>query len=151
MTPQNSPKRKTFKALLGAGAAVTLLPGQWKKPVVDAVLLPAHAQTSTDPGNQPPVGQNFTVDALADSSLIITLGSRVSDPDGDPLTINIVGSGVLSGGLTISSATVSGPLQISVSVSNGTGDIYIDYTVSDGTATSPVYRITVTNLDGPTA
>lgn len=42
-------RRDLLKALAAAGGAVTtasLLPGQWAKPVVEAGVLPAHAQTS---------------------------------------------------------------------------------------------------------
>lgn len=40
-------RRRLLKAIGGGTAAgATLLPGRWSKPVVDAVLLPAHAQTS---------------------------------------------------------------------------------------------------------
>jgi len=43
------PRRKVLKALV-AGSAVTTSP-IWVKPVVNSVLLPAHAQTSTTPGD----------------------------------------------------------------------------------------------------
>ncbi len=45
-----SARRKLLKSLVaGGGAAVTAnsLPDKWAKPVVDSVLLPAHAQTTT--------------------------------------------------------------------------------------------------------
>ncbi len=38
-------KRKTLKTLLGIGA-VSALPTSWKKPIVEMVVLPAHAETS---------------------------------------------------------------------------------------------------------
>ena len=48
----NSARRKLLKSLtLGGAATVTAksLPGEWKKPVVNTVVLPAHAQTSPPP------------------------------------------------------------------------------------------------------
>ena len=44
-------RRKLLKALLGAGAVVTgsnILPDKWAKPVIDTVILPAHAGFSPD-------------------------------------------------------------------------------------------------------
>jgi hypothetical protein len=49
MGDTNSGRRKLLKSLtIGGAATVTAksLPGEWKKPVIDTVLLPAHAQTS---------------------------------------------------------------------------------------------------------
>jgi len=60
-TKKANNRRRLLKALAGAGGVFTagkLLPEQWTRPVVDAVTLPAHAQTSAtyfgvvDPGNQ---------------------------------------------------------------------------------------------------
>lgn len=42
-------KRRLLKALAGGGSVIAgsaILPVQWKQPVVDSVVLPAHAQTS---------------------------------------------------------------------------------------------------------
>lgn len=46
-----SGRRKLLKALLGAGAVATgsnLLPDKWTKPIIDTVILPAHAGFSPD-------------------------------------------------------------------------------------------------------
>lgn len=45
---ENLPRRKALKLAAGGGAVVgsTLLAGQWSTPLVKAVILPAHAQTS---------------------------------------------------------------------------------------------------------
>ncbi len=45
-------RRQLLKALAAAGGAVTaasMLPGKWSKPVIEAGVLPAHAQTSALP------------------------------------------------------------------------------------------------------
>lgn len=57
----DNPRRSTLKTLLVGGGTLTLgaLPSQWSKPVVDSVMLPAHAQTTetdsppTDTGPAP--------------------------------------------------------------------------------------------------
>jgi hypothetical protein len=56
-------RRRVFKALLGAGGAVATanaLPDRWTRPVVESVLLPAHAQATT-----PLVNGTFTGTATA--------------------------------------------------------------------------------------
>ncbi len=61
-SPRNLYRRKAFKALTGGllfGSAGSLIPNKWTKPVINAVMLPVHAQTTicapdavtiTDPG-----------------------------------------------------------------------------------------------------
>lgn len=46
-----SRRRAVLVALLGAGAPLSqkVIPGKWAAPVVNAVMLPAHAQTSEEP------------------------------------------------------------------------------------------------------
>jgi hypothetical protein len=46
---RNESRRTALKTLMAGGGFVTLsaLPARWAKPVVDAVMLPAHAQTSS--------------------------------------------------------------------------------------------------------
>lgn len=52
-TPQLEPRpaatrerRKLLMVIGGGGMAAAVLPGKWSKPIIDAVVLPAHAQTS---------------------------------------------------------------------------------------------------------
>jgi len=50
--PSQSSRRKLIKALLGTGAAIgsaSLLPQRWTRPVISAIVLPAHAQLSPPP------------------------------------------------------------------------------------------------------
>lgn len=47
---KNSGRRKLLKSVVAGGGAATvakLLPDQWARPVVDAIVLPSHAQTSS--------------------------------------------------------------------------------------------------------
>lgn len=53
---RNLYRRHALKALTGGllfGSAATLLPSKWTKPVVNAVILPSHAQTSPGTDNNP--------------------------------------------------------------------------------------------------
>lgn len=48
-TPENEGRRRLLKQITAAGAAVgtvAALPDRWTKPLVDAVIVPLHAQTS---------------------------------------------------------------------------------------------------------
>ena len=51
---QNESRRTALKTLMTGGGFATLsaLPAQWVKPVVDAVMLPVHAQTSAAPNGK---------------------------------------------------------------------------------------------------
>lgn len=40
-------KRNTLKGLVGLTVITTALPSKWSKPIVKGIVLPAHAQTST--------------------------------------------------------------------------------------------------------
>ena len=53
---RESARRSVLKRLLvGGGVAATakMLPDQWHKPVVESVILPAHAGTSDEPNVKP--------------------------------------------------------------------------------------------------
>ena len=59
-TPEE--RRKALKKILAGTGAVTVAaaaPEKWTTPVVDSVVLPAHAQTSTDP-TPPTIPLNFS-------------------------------------------------------------------------------------------
>jgi hypothetical protein len=44
--PVAARRRVLKKALIGATAGAVLLPERWLKPVIEAVIVPAHAETS---------------------------------------------------------------------------------------------------------
>jgi hypothetical protein len=70
-TEETLGRRQLLKALAatgGAAAAASLLPGKWAKPVIEAGVLPAHAQVS--PGPQPteqPTEEPLEYSVLCDS------------------------------------------------------------------------------------
>lgn len=45
-------RRRSLKQLALTSGVLLALPMQWKRPVVNQIMLPAHAQTSTPPGDQ---------------------------------------------------------------------------------------------------
>lgn len=50
--PGSASRRRALRGIVaggGAGAVAAFVPGTWTRPVVDSVLLPAHAQTSVTP------------------------------------------------------------------------------------------------------
>lgn len=63
MHQRNNPRRKLIKSVLGAGCVIVTasqLPRQWTRPIVESVLLPAHAQMSQ--ATCPPVVLDSTID-----------------------------------------------------------------------------------------
>ena len=116
-------RRKLLKSIAaGSGAIVAgkSLPENWKKPVVDSVLLPAHAQTS-------PVSGNFSAN---------------SEPLQTTLCINVVGNtasitGTIGNSITIPNVPVPGSTSGSVSGTNYT------ITLSNVTGTAPNRSMTV--------
>lgn len=69
--------RRRLLQSLGAGTAAgaaTLIPGRWARPVVDSVILPAHAQTSAPDADAPstlPASAQYSlsIDSVGTSSL----------------------------------------------------------------------------------
>ena len=140
-------KRGTVKKLLGMGAAGGLLATQWHKPVVNAVLLPAHAQTS----NRAPVGQNLDAPAFENVLATIDLEPNISDPDGDMLSISVVDTGFFDGNplalaFSVSIVGLTFQVESQAGIADAVRDVFIDYTVSDGELSSPTYRITLRDL-----
>ncbi len=82
-TPEGTlSRRQLLKALAATGGAVSassLLPGKWVKPVVEAGVLPAHAQVTPEPEPQP-TEEPLRYAVLCDSepgggNLVLTEGS----------------------------------------------------------------------------
>lgn len=73
-------RRRGLLKALGIGGAAANLPTAWTKPVVESVLLPAHAQT-TDSGPRPITRVTFTyTDTVADIGQPLPTGVSISDP-----------------------------------------------------------------------
>ena len=53
-THKTSDRRKLLIGLSSGVIGASQLPGSWSKPIVDAVVLPSHAETTDDSGTLPP-------------------------------------------------------------------------------------------------
>ncbi len=76
---KNSNIKAGRRALLGAISAAGVvgsakLPGQWTRPVVDHVLLPAHAATTDDAGSSPTGGTSTFITTVT-SNCVVTCTS----------------------------------------------------------------------------
>ncbi len=102
-------RRAVLRRSLGiaAGAAI-LAPTQWKKPVIDSVLLPVHAQTSgspsTTPGFKTPTGGG-------PDAVMINAASETRTPSGgtsvDSLSQLTIAACVTLPGLTVTCSAVA--------------------------------------------
>lgn len=85
-------RRKLLTAMMtgGAVAGAAGLPKKWTSPVVDSVLLPAHAQTSGDLSD--PCQLNVEVTGAGDSAQVtVTVSGTVTGPgDVSGITMNIL-------------------------------------------------------------
>lgn len=118
--PAAGPRRRLLRALGGSGGVVlgTILASKWHKPVVEAVLLPAHAQTSE-------------AAPTANCSITLTLSQfNVSGSDhsaslyvgGTVLGETIVGNG--SGSVSGSSTFPPGTYPVGLSVEQNGAPLY---------------------------
>ncbi len=81
---QPTARRKALKKLLvGSGAAVAAsqtLPAKWTKPVVDSVILPAHAQTTVVPTTPAPTTTLPIINFRGQFSVTITPINSIDQP-----------------------------------------------------------------------
>lgn len=66
-------KRETLKKIASICAVATIVPSSWIKPVINSVILPVHAQTSTCLGEAFSLAINFTGVDCNDPSLCVGL------------------------------------------------------------------------------
>jgi len=64
-TLQDSRKRKTVGKVVATAGLVTSMSGNWKKPILSSVVLPAHALTSCD-GDAAQDGSSQGCDGVSD-------------------------------------------------------------------------------------
>lgn len=95
-TPGRTTARRTVLGSLAGGVLFTALPPRWIRPAVEAVLLPAHAQTSFEPDSEP--AQACAAAVIPQQSLLVDCQSRVvgrsqwrvsEDGDGCPLVTQV--------------------------------------------------------------
>jgi hypothetical protein len=92
------PRRKLLKTLAGAGgvvAAGALLPEKWTRPVVDRILVPAHAQATGVSGiYSETLGYDIAQDSVGnipDQSFVFPLGGVTPAGDGTVTISNLQG------------------------------------------------------------
>lgn len=135
-------RRRLLKSVAGGGTALGLvaLPGQWAKPVVASVILPAHAQTS------PPAPSGCTGTITNCPS-----GYLITDSDSEPETVaitvsqatkygNISYNGSLEGSYGTQDTIAEGPCPAPCDDANG--QKYFAYSISFGNLTAS-YGVTL--------
>lgn len=88
------------RCLLAAGATAVVMPGSWRKPIVDSVLLPAHAQSSP-------------VDPVFSRSRVTSAATSTRTPSGGDATTALA-SIALSGCVGVAGIPVSCTLEADV-------------------------------------
>ena len=121
-------KRRALQRVAGVGAVAALLPRSWTKPVVSAVFLPAHAQTSdTVVIRAMPVQGTFSKNVQLDGGPeFVSLDDEgVSPPFTNSILVfaflNVDGNGVLSGidlevEVLVSSPFSASPVNVTIPV-----------------------------------
>ncbi len=103
-TSSTSHRRSLLKGVLGISAAAVVLPNRWTKPVVNAVLLPVHAQSSPVPECPAIVIGNVTFGPQSGTPAVpvcvVSFDVLSSDP-AIPLTITAITNGDLGDDVTI--------------------------------------------------
>ena len=139
MSESNKSRRKLLKSIAaGSGAVIAgkSLPESWSKPVVDSVMLPAHAQTSPSPCTPCLVAATYCggggsgsidMDVAIDGTVTVTHSAMTNSSQTD--TVDPCTGGAFS---------VSGP-------NSGNEIITVSGTIPCGTAT----LITVTQINTP--
>ena len=163
---KNNGRRKILRTIAGAGGAIAaggMLPEKWTRPMVDAALLPAHAQTSSC---TEPCTLSVSIDWDSTSSdmdlLLETPGGTLIDPkattqsqclrhEGDDLGnryeefISTIGTGVNPGTyrLSIRNNDYGAAFRYSVTGCN------IDITGSDSAARNQTVLVETFTVPGP--
>ncbi len=109
-------------AMIGAGGVLSV----WHKPIINTVIVPTHAQTSTD---APTVTTTGSISSMAiPDQATIDIDVPVSHPDGSPTTISRV---VLELDITHG---FQGDLVISLTSPSGTSSVLVDRVGTGNTA-----------------
>lgn len=145
-TPLDRPRRRRLlQAITAAGATSAALPDRWSRPVVDSVLLPAHAQaTPTDNCEITCTTEIYEVILLR---RVIDVAQGLTQP---PFLRVIIGQGVLRVDRTVVGNCVSlNGAQTSSSFSGSTSDFtaYTAYISSTGTQSTIT---SIGSFTGPT-
>lgn len=123
-----TPRRTLLKALGVSAGSVVTLPERWSRPLVDAVMLPAHAQTS--PGALANAALAGVVDGIGGTTFTAD-ATGSSDPEGGSLSFNFTASGACS-----VDTQSGGSATIQRDLGGGTCTVTVEVTNANGTATA---------------
>ena len=140
MNISNKSRRNLLKSLVAGGAAMSVktMPESWTKPVVNAVILPAHAQST------PSVAGSSPTWITPSGSLGADFTERLSS-----FAVNAVTG---AGTRPVSYAVLSGSLPGGMSIDSSTGEINgIATGVSDFSSTVFDFTVRATNTVGRSA
>lgn len=120
-------RRRLLQGIVGGSGSALLAAKEWHKPVINAVLLPAHAQTSP-PATNINCQVSFASD-LPSGEFIIDEGNTTVDAE-DMGTTGVASwdpsSHAWTPRVTISPASSAGDVTLSVAVESGPGSISDD-------------------------
>ncbi|MFQ3244492.1 MAG: hypothetical protein ACI9SP_001123 [Arenicella sp.] len=94
-------RREILKASIGSGAVLVAMPSKWTSPVMNSIILPAHAQTSGSTSS--PVNESISIDITA---------TEISGP----IVIARSGSSSFSGSETVLVGQCKGTSDLSLRV-----------------------------------
>jgi len=141
-----SEKRKALKLLLGAGVANAILPKFWTKPVLDSVVLPAHAQTSlVGSSGEVVFGKDYTIDNGGASRGVIAWIDSIDESNCIP---NILKTGTTVGDLVFEARLLGGSAGSFVRYggTSGSGDAFVEYTCSPNGVEAGPFVLTILNI-----
>jgi len=127
-------RRKLLKTVAAGGGAIIAgktLPEKWGRPVVDSVLLPAHAQTSTAPPAATTFSGNTTASIKTDSMFARAMDSLVPRAHAGGHNYNV------SWCITPVSATTADVYFLLVRADNTAAELWSETGVAVGTIASP--------------
>jgi len=139
--PQNRSRRSALKKLaIGAGvlAGYQVLPKQWTKPLIEQVVLPAHAQTSGFSLTDPCESITLVSGNQSSTTVIIKVQGSISPPIAN-VAINIAATVTGGTGETTTTSTTT----------DGNGNYSIEMVVNGGPGITSVFvEITATGATG---
>ena len=114
-------RREAFKSLATIAVTTSVLPNQWLKPVINSIILPAHAQTSCSGFTTSDVNESLTLvvtdttvsgPIMANRSLntFNEVGERVIDSCRDTQTLNVRVE--FSGEINSTDSSITGTINI---------------------------------------
>ena len=94
-------KKQGRRAILGAAAIGAMAPNSWTKPVVGAMVLPAHAMTSMPVVCPDIVIDRVTTSIMGSGEVQCSLNFNVLSADSTPLTVTSITNSTLSIGAAV--------------------------------------------------